>query len=108
MSEITITIPEIQPAIIQELETLDTHALATEVEAVRLLREKYSPLATYNGYVKLGYWCCSTENYTASRDYFLEREAKRVKAFRAYDGFTTEKDTELTGFYTGERLFLLE
>ena len=49
MNEITITLPAIDETIIANLDTLTSQASATEIEALKAIREKYAMLARQNG-----------------------------------------------------------
>ena len=49
MNQITITLPAIDETVIANLDTLTIQASATEIEALKAMREKYAVLARQNG-----------------------------------------------------------
>jgi hypothetical protein len=108
-NEITITLPAIDEQLIANLDTLTTEASATEVEALKAIREKYAPLARQNGFVRIG-WMRSGDgsNWSEERSYYYERSGKKIRALKVYDGFEQPNTTQNTGSNTGDRLYLLE
>lgn len=109
MNEINITLPAIDETVIANLETLSTQASANEVEALKAIREKYAPLAKQNGFVRIAWTRCGDgSNWSQERDYYYERNGKRIKALKAYDGFDHPHTSQNTGHNTGDRLYLLE
>jgi hypothetical protein len=106
--EITITLPAIDETIIANLDSLTTQASATEVEALKAIREKYAVLARQNGYVKIGYTWRGNQNWSEEQSYHYERNGKRVKALLAFDNFEQPKTSEFAGENTGDKLYLLE
>jgi hypothetical protein len=110
MSEqITITLPAIDETVIANLDTLTSQASATEIEALKAIREKYAVLARQNGYVKIA-WTRRGDgsNWSEERDYYYERNGKRVKALKAFDNFEQPQTSQWAGDNTGDRLYLLE
>jgi hypothetical protein len=110
MSEqITITLPAIDESVVANLDTLTTQASATEVEALKAIREKYAVLARQNGYVKIA-WIRRGDgsNWSDERDYYYERDGKRVKALKAFDNFEQPNTNQNSGDNVGDRLYLLE
>lgn len=108
MSSITITIPEISEQAIADLETLHSQTLASELEAVRTLREKYAPLAKHNGFVRIGHWSRGNQNWSDEKEYHYRRDGRKIKGFLALDDFHTDNDSEFAGRQKGFRVYLLE
>lgn len=110
MSDITITIPEISPQAIADLETLNTQAVASELDAVRMIREKYAPLAKQNGYIKIGNWQRGDgRNWSENKDYFYTTEnGRKVKGLLCWENFHQPNTGQWDGTNSGDRLFLME
>jgi len=108
MNEITITLPAIDETVIANLDTLTSQASATEIEALKAIREKYATLARQNGYVRIAHWSVSNSNWSASNDVHYERNGRKVRALLAFDNFGSTNTGQNSGTYEGDKLYLLE
>jgi hypothetical protein len=103
-----ITIPDIPTEELSQLDRETTLAVDGELAAIKVLRERFGPLAKYNGVVKIRE--CSTNYGTHLADYieeFLENEGgQKVRAFRIVNNYETTKHTDFTGTEHGYRLYL--
>jgi hypothetical protein len=108
MEQITITLPAIDEAVIANLETLRTQASATEIEALKAVREKYAPLAKHNGWIKIADYDMATSNYRIDRDLHYVVDGRKVKGLLCYDGFSSDHTDQNRGNQTGDRLYLTE
>jgi hypothetical protein len=108
MNDITITLPAIDETVIANLDTLTSHASATEIEALKAIREKYAVLARQNGYVRIAHWSVSNSNWSASNDVHYERKGRKVRALLAFDNFGSTNTDQNSGTYEGDKLYLLE
>jgi hypothetical protein len=109
MNEVTITLPAIDAQVIANLDNLNTIASATEIEALKAIRETYATLAKQNGHVRIG-WTKRGDgsNWSQERDYYYEHDGHRVKALKVWDGFAQPNTSQYEGDNTGDRLYLLE
>jgi hypothetical protein len=107
MPEITITIPQIDPAMFDALEAAQTQAHESELAAVRAIREKFAAAAKHGQKIKTAHYDC---NDTSNRVYINEEalyrvDRKLVKGLLIVDGFThTERGNG--GENVGTRLWL--
>ena len=108
MNEITITLPAIDETVIANLDTLTSQASATEIEALKAIREKYAMLARQNGYVRIAHWSVTNSNWSARNDVHYERKGRKVRALLAFDNFGSTNTDQNSGTYEGDRLYLLE
>lgn len=106
MNEITITLPAIDETVIANLETLSIEVLATETEALRVIREKYAPLAKQNGYIQIADYSVSASNYSFDKELYLERDGKRLRALKCFDSFDSNREDQNSGSLDGHRLYL--
>jgi hypothetical protein len=109
MEPITITIPAIDPAVIEAIQTETTIAEQTEIQAIRALRERFTALAKHAGYIRIGH----IQTYANSRqirddDFYFERDGRRVNALLAADDFGEHHTEQFRGVYEGARLYLTE
>ena len=108
MDSITITIPKINPETITALETAQTQEHETVVQALAAIREKYSPFAKHNGFVKIAAtYRGDGTNWREEKDYYYERDGKKVRALLALDDFSTRNSSQNHGRVCGTRLYLL-
>jgi hypothetical protein len=108
MNEITITLPAIDETVIANLEILTSQASATEVEALRAIRESYAKLARQNGYVRIAHYSVSNSNWSRSNDVHYERNGRKVRALLAFDNFGSDNTDQNSGTYSGDKLYLTE
>ena len=108
MNEITVTLPAIDETIIANLDTLTSQASATEIEALKAIREKYAVLARQNGYIRIAHYSVSNTNWCTSNDVYYERKGRRVRALLAFDNFDHTNTDQNSGTYAGDKLYLLE
>ena len=107
MKEITVTLPAIDETIIANLDTLTTQASATEVEALKAIREKYAVLARQNGYIRIAHYGVQNANWSRSEDVHYERNGRKVRALLAFDNFGSDNTDQNSGTYSGDKLYLL-
>jgi hypothetical protein len=108
MNQISITLPAIDETIIANLETLTIQASATEIEALKGIREKYAILAKHNGVVRIAHYSVSSTNWSKSKDEHYERNGRKVRALLAFDNFGFTNTDQNSGTYDGDKLYLLE
>ena len=108
MNEITITLPAIDETVIANIDTLTSQASATEIEALKAIREKYAVLARLNGYVRIAHYSVSNSNWSTSNDVHYERKGRKVRALLAFDNFESTNTNQNSGTYEGDKLYLLE
>lgn len=108
-NEITITVPAISPDVISAIEQETVSAEQGEIEALAALREKYGPLARHNGFIKIGYsYRGDGSNWREEREYYYERDGKRVHGLLAVDNFESPNTDRNRGLRSGYRIYLLE
>jgi hypothetical protein len=107
---ITITIPAIDPALIEAIKTETTITESSEANAIRALREKFYPLAKHAGYIRIARLQTYESSGVELRDdsLYYEQNGRKVRALLALDDFGTNKTEEFRGVYTGSRLYLTE
>jgi hypothetical protein len=105
---VTITVPDIDLEVISNLETTASLAERIEAQALRMLREKYAPLAKHGGFVKLASYSDSAVNNGKTCLAHLAREGRKVRAFIALDLFEAGRETKTSGSLSGVRLYLTE
>ena len=108
MNEITITLPAIDETVIANLDTMTIQASATEIEALKAIREKYAVLARQNGFVRIAHYSVSNTNWSTSNDVHYERKGRKVRALLAFDNFGSTNTDQNSGTYEGDKLYLLE
>lgn len=108
MNQVIITLPAIDETVVANLETLSTQASASEVEALKAMREKYSVLARQNGYVRIAHYSVSNSNWSTSKDVHYERKGRKIRALLAFDNFESSNTDQNSGTYEGDKLYLLE
>ena len=108
MNQITITLPAIDETVIVNLDTLTIQASATEIEALKAIREKYAVLARQNGFVRIAHYSVSNTNWSTSNDVHYERKGRKVRALLAFDNFGSTNTDQNSGTYEGDKLYLLE
>ena len=108
MNQITITLPAIDETVIANLDTMTIQASATEIEALKAIREKYAVLARQNGFVRIAHYSVSNTNWSTSNDVHYERKGRKVRALLAFDNFGSTNTDQNSGTYEGDKLYLLE
>ena len=108
MNQITITLPAIDETVIANLDTMTIQASATEIEALKAIREKYAVLARQNGFVRIAHYSVSNTNWSTSNDAHYERKGRKVRALLAFDNFSSTNTDQNSGTYEGDKLYLLE
>ena len=108
MNQITITIPAIDETVIANLDSMTIQASATEIEALKAIREKYAVLARQNGFVRIAHYSVSNTNWSTSNDVHYERKGRKVRALLAFDNFGSTNTDQNSGTYEGDKLYLLE
>lgn len=108
MNEITITLPAIDETVIATLDTLSSQASATEVAALKAIREKYAVLARQNGYVRIAHYRVQATNWSDCKDVYYKRDGRKVRALLAFDNFSDSNTNQNSGTYEGDKLYLIE
>lgn len=105
-TEITITFPSIPTETIQQLTETEQILAANEIEFIAALRSKYALLANLNGNIRLSDYSVGNQNWQQSGETWLMADGKKLKGLLSADYFSSAKDSEFAGKYTGERLYL--
>jgi hypothetical protein len=105
----TIEVPTPSAELISQLETAVIQTGQDEVAAITAIREKFTPYAKHNGFIKIGSFHKSDgANYTIDREAFYERAGRRLQGLLAVDLFAEEHTDQNRGIKTGHRLYLIE
>jgi len=108
MEAITVTLPAIDETVIANIQNLSTQASATEIDALKAIREKYATLARQNGYIRIAHYSVANTNWSTTDDVHYERNGRRVRALLAFDNFGSANTDQNSGTYEGDKLYLLE
>ena len=105
MQEIAITTPAVDDASIVTYQQQITTTVASETDAVRLIREKYAQYAKYNGFIRVAL----RSTLTTEKTYYYHNAADRkAKGLLVADAFDAEQVDRATYTREGSRLYLLE
>ena len=108
MNEITVTLPAIDEIVIADIDTLTSQASATEIEALKAIRDKYAVLARQNGYIRIAHYSVQNTNWSKSADKHYEVNGRKVRALLAFDNFESSNTDQNSGTYEGDKLYLTE
>jgi hypothetical protein len=105
MQEITIAIPAVDDAAIVPYQQQITTTVASETDAVRLIREKYARYAKHNGFIRVAL----RSTLTTEKTYYYHNVAgRKAKGLLVADAFDAEQVDRATYTREGSRLYLLE
>ncbi len=102
----TIEIPTPSADLIAQVENATIEVLENETQAVIALREKFTPYAKHNGFIRIAYSSVENSNWSRESELYYEQGGKRVKALLVRDEFDRENTDQNRGEYTGWRLYL--
>lgn len=102
----TIEIPTPSTDLVAQIEKITIEALECETLAVGALREKFTPYARHNGFIRIAYSSVGNSNWHRQSELDYEHDGKRVKALMVRDEFDRENTDQNRGNYTGWRLYL--
>jgi hypothetical protein len=102
----TIEVPTPSADLISQIETATIEALENETQAVVALREKFTPYAKHNGFIRIAYSSVGNQNWRRESELYYEQDGEKVKALLVRDEFGTENTDQDRGNYTGWRLYL--
>jgi hypothetical protein len=102
----TIEVPTPSADLMSQIETATIEALENETQAVVALREKFTPYAKHNGFIRIAYSSVGNQNWSRESELYYEQDGKKVKALLVRDEFGTENTDQNRGNYTGWRLYL--
>ncbi len=104
----TIEVPTPSSDLIAQIETATINADQGELAAVRAIRERFTPFAKHNGFIKTASYARVESNYRVGREAYHERDGKRVKSLLVYDNFIERSRDQNRGDLKGDRLYLTE
>jgi len=102
----TIEIPTPSADLIFQIENATIEVLENETRAVFALREKFTPYAKHNGFIRIAYSSVGNQNWHRESELYYEQDGKRVKALLVRDEFDSQNTDQHRGNYTGWRLYL--
>ena len=102
----TIEVPTPSADLISRIENATIEVLENETQAVVALREKFTPYAKHNGFIRIAYSSVGNSNWHRESELYYEQDGKRVKALLVRDEFDSENTDQNRGNYTGWRLYL--
>jgi hypothetical protein len=101
MTDITITIPQIDPAMYADLETTQSQAYESELAAIRAIREKFSAAAKHGQNVKTASWKDRVDSVC-----MLRKDGKLVKGWEIVRDFSFDDSSANSGSISGTSLWL--
>lgn len=102
----TIGIPTPSADLISQIENATIEASQSETAAIAAIRDRFTPYAKHNGYIRIAYSSVGNSNWHHESELYYEHDGKRVKALLVCDEFDTENTDQNRGNYTGWRLYL--
>jgi hypothetical protein len=104
----TIEIPTPSAELLNQLETATIDADQAEIDAIKAIRERFTPYAKHNGFIQTATYAMSDSNYQVHKDAYLEAGGIKVRGLRVWDGFDSDHSDQNRGDHLGERLYLSE
>lgn len=104
----TIEVPTPSADLIAQIETANIEAVENETQAVVALRQKFTPYAKHNGFVKIAWSSQGNSNWSREDELYYKQDGKQVRALLVRDEFDRENTDQNRGQYTGWRLYLTQ